>query len=318
MQYFNREKVESALNIPLGLKLSKTAFELHSSGHVEQPLRNIIPSEDGKILGTMPAYIRKGRYAGFGVKSVLVDFERVGKEQSHEGSILLYSALPDGQSAIVDAASITELRTAAASALATDILAKQDAKRLAVLGTGVQAKAHLLSILSIRPVEEVFLWGRNQENTLALEAWLKTIKPEIDIRVFSKVQEAVIGADIICTVTASKEPFLGAQVLPQNCHINAVGASAPAFQELMPDVYSSVELFVDSLESVWSASRCLTLAEQQGLIKHNSGIEIGQLTNGCYTNTSKGRTLFKSVGLAVQDLVFAREVVNQYYSVKNN
>ncbi|MFT2112061.1 ornithine cyclodeaminase family protein [Marinomonas sp. 2405UD68-3] len=318
MRYFGREKVESTLNIPLGLALSKTAFELHSDGKVEQPLRSIIPSENGKILGTMPAYIREGKYAGFGVKSVLVDFDRTAQGRSHEGSILLYDALPDGQSAAIDAASITELRTAAASAWATDVLAHKDAKTLSILGTGVQAKTHLLSILSIRSIKEVFLWGRKEEKTLALKAWLSDFQSEVDVKVCSTPREAVMRADIICTVTASRKPFLREKDLPETCHINAVGASAPVFQELMPDIYPSVELFVDSLESVWSSSSCLLQAERQGLIRHHSGMEVGQLAKKQERCSFSGRTLFKSVGLAVQDLVFAREVVNQCCGINNN
>ncbi|WKV52725.1 ornithine cyclodeaminase family protein [Dickeya fangzhongdai] len=311
MQFFDRAMVERSLPLPLCLQLARIAFELHSDRQVEQPLRSIVSSTDGRLMGTMPAYIRSGEYAGFGLKSVLVNFDKVAGSCSHEGSILLYDAPAAGEMAIVDAGAITELRTAAASAWATHLLASVDAKRLAILGTGVQARRHLLAMLAVRPIEEVVIWGRGAENTARFVSWCREHITQ-SVSVADSPARAAAGADIICTVTASREPFLTSSDLPERCHINAVGASAPGFQELTAEIYATVDLYLDSREAVSAASQCLMEARQRRIIDRDViGTEIGELEDALRWHNGMKRTLFKSVGLAVQDLVFAREVVRK-------
>ncbi|MEI7254068.1 ornithine cyclodeaminase family protein [Dickeya dadantii] len=312
MQFFDRPAVEHSLPLLLCLQLSRIAFELQSHRHVEQPLRSIVSSTDGRLMGTMPACIRSGEYAGFGLKSVLVNFDKAAGSRSHEGCILLYDAPTAGEMAIVDAGAVTELRTAAASAWATHLLAPADAKRLAILGTGVQARRHLQAMLAVRPIEEVIIWGRGAENTARFASWCREHITQ-PVGIADSPARAVEGADIICTVTASREPFLTSRDLPEYCHINAVGASALGFQELAAEIYADVELYLDSREAVSAASQCLIEARQQRIIDSGViGTEIGELGDDFRRHDGMGRTLFKSVGLAVQDLVFAREVVQRH------
>ncbi|MEN4910208.1 ornithine cyclodeaminase family protein [Erwinia amylovora] len=312
MQFIGRKLVEQALSPAKSLQLSRDAFALLGQGKVRQTLRSVIASDDGSLMGTMPACITGGRYAGFGLKTVKVDFSHSTRRTSHEGCILLYDASDEGDMVLVDAASVTELRTAAASALATDVLAASNASRLAILGTGVQARKHFLMMLAVRPIAHLTLWGRSEASASAFACWCRQ-QSGLPVTIASTPAQAVSDADIICTLTASKEAFLHAADLPARCHINAIGASAPGFQEISPEVYSAVELYVDSREAVWSASTCMLQAREQGFLpQHNVGIEPAEwLKTDRHSPPRSERTLFKSVGLAVQDLVFAREIVNQ-------
>jgi len=309
--FFESNDVEKVLDLTLSLELCKEAFELQSKGNVIQSLRDIIKAEDGRILGTMPAYISEGRYKGFGLKSVLVDFKNTDIGKSHKGCILLYEENTNSAMSIVDAGIVTELRTAAASAWATHILAPPDASKLAILGTGVQAKRHFLAMLNIRKIKSMTVWSRNRESAEDFVKWCQEKSP-IPMIIKSTPALAVIDADIICTVTASTSPFLYESDLPIKCHINAVGASAIGFQEIDPNIYGSVDCYVDSREASWGASQCLIKARELGIIASKDKLkELGEATIENSQN-SHNRTLFKSVGLAVLDLVFAREVVYQH------
>ncbi|MDW6094691.1 ornithine cyclodeaminase family protein [Vibrio rhizosphaerae] len=313
MHYFNREHVEQTIAIPLAIELSQIAFALQSQGKVTQSVRSIIPAPDGRLMGTMPAYISESKYAGFGLKSVLVDFNPHHGSSSHEGCILLFDEQANGHMVAVDAGAITELRTAAASAWATHLLAPQHATKLAILGSGLQARQHLLTMLAVRPIQQVTIWGRNQTSVDQFTTWCAghpTLN-NVEIKIAETPAKAVSDADIICTVTAARAPLLQLCDLPQNCHINAIGASAIGFQELDPAIYGAVEHYVDSRESCWNASQCLQQAKEKGYISANHvSQEIGEL--GAHRLEKRPeRTLFKSVGLAVQDLVFAREVLYQ-------
>lgn len=320
MHFIDRSVVEKILTPKLCLKLSQSAFSLISQGKVKQTLRSVIASDNGCLMGTMPAYITEGPYEGFGLKTVKVDFSKYKNRTSHEGYILLYDAPSKGEMALVDAASITELRTAAASALATDILAPPDSDHLAILGTGTQAKKHVQMMMEIRPIQHVSIWGRNKTNVEAFASWCRT-QCNLPFTIAKTPAEAVSSADIVCTVTASKEAFLLADDLPKYCHINAIGASALGFQELAPDIYATTQLYVDSKEAVWNSSTCLIQAKLNGFLDpNNMGTEIGELLVSVKKPEiiKKRRTLFKSVGLAVQDLVFAREIINRINNLKTS
>ncbi|MBS9436919.1 ornithine cyclodeaminase family protein [Photorhabdus noenieputensis] len=310
MLYVDKETVARYLTMELSLKLSEIAFKLQSERKVEQPLRNIVKGEDG-LMGTMPIYIKEGPYKGFGLKSVVVRFQSNSDKPSHIGSVLVYDEPGVSGIAAVDAGAITEIRTAAASAYATHLLAAKDASRLAILGTGLQAKAHLQAMLYVRPIKEVTLWGRNAERCREFASWCdKTLNLPISIK--ASPAEAVLNSDIICTTTASRAPILNRKELPVKCHVNAIGASALGFQELSEDMYSNTTLFTDSNESVLAASQSVIKAREKGIINGSDiGIEIGTVSQSHSNLCDQGVTIFQSVGLAVQDMVFSREVIRQ-------
>lgn len=312
MLHLDSDSVKGLLNLELGLRLSEEAFRLHSSGQVEQPLRTIVRGRDNELMGVMPAYIKSGPYQGFGLKSVLV---RLGAEvcgPSHTGSVLIYDEAGVPTVVAVDAGAITEIRTAAASAHATRILAAPNASRVAILGTGLQARAHLLAMRAVRPVEQVSVWGRSEAACHAFAAWSKRYC-DLPVSICATVAEAVHDSDIICTTTAARSPILARTDLPERCHVNAIGSSALGFQELHEDMYQGSTLFTDCNRAVLAAAECVIKAVHKGLLPgQEAGTEIGTLYADDARAHEQGVTIFKSVGLAVQDLVFSREAIRRW------
>lgn len=312
MLNLDSDVVRKVLNIELGLQLSEEAFKLHSSGQVEQPLRSIVRGSENELMGVMPAYIKSGAYRGFGLKSVVVRLDAKARGPSHMGSVLIYDEAGVSPVVAVDAGTITEIRTAAASAHATRILAPPDARRVAILGTGLQARAHLLAMLVVRPVKQVSVWGRSEVACHEFAAWIKR-HCDVPVSICATVVEAVHDSDIICTTTAARSPILARSDLPERCHVNAIGSSALGFQELHEDIYQDSTLFTDCNRSVLAASECVIKAVRKGLLSGQGvGTEIGTLSANAIPACERGVTIFKSVGLAVQDLVFSREVVRRW------
>lgn len=312
MLHLDSDSVKGLLNFKLGLRLSEEAFRLHSSGQVEQPLRTIIRGGESELMGVMPAYIKSGPYQGFGLKSVVVRLGTEVRGPSHMGSVLIYDEAGVSPVVAVDAGAITEIRTAAASAHATRILAVPNAGRVAILGTGLQARAHLLAMRAVRPVRQVSVWGRSEVACHEFASWSKRYC-DLPVSICASVTEAVHDSDIICTTTAARAPILARADLPERCHINAIGSSALGFQELHEDVYQGSALFTDCNRSVFSASECTIKAVNKGFLSgEGAGTEIGTLSTDDPQAHKQGVTIFKSVGLAVQDLVFSREVIRQW------
>ncbi|RMO89994.1 Ornithine cyclodeaminase [Pseudomonas syringae pv. philadelphi] len=312
MLYLDGNTVKSILNFKRGLELSEEAFRLHASGQVEQPLRTVIKGAENALMGVMPAYVKSGPYQGFGLKSVVVRLGEAACGPSHMGSILIYDEAGTSPVVAVDAGAVTEIRTAAASAHATRLLASPDASRLAILGTGLQARAHLQAMQAVRPIRHVSVWGRSKEACQKFAAWSE-LHCDLPVSICKTVAEAVRDTDIICTTTAARSPILFRADLPSRCHINAIGSSAPGFQELHEDMYQDSTLFTDCNRSVLAASECVIKAVQAGLLaQENAGTEVGTLSRDTRLQKNPGVTIFKSVGLAVQDLVFAREIIRQW------
>lgn len=312
MLYLDGEVAKRLLGPELSIELSEVAFRLQASGQVDQPLRTIVRGSAHDVMGVMPAYIKAGPYQGFGLKTVVVRFGAEAGEASHRGSVLIYDEAGATPTAAVDAGTLTEIRTAAASAYATRLLASADASRLAILGTGLQARAHLLAMQAVRPIRHVTVWGRSEAACQAFAAWSER-RCDFPVSICATVAQAVRGSDIICTTTAARAPILRRAEVPERCHVNAIGSSALGFQELHEDMYTGSRLFTDSNPAVFAASECVIKAVNNGLLPdEEAATEIGTL---CLENASalrQGVTLFKSVGLAVQDLVFAREVIRRW------
>ncbi len=275
-----------------------------SKREVELPLRRGMPLPDGmSAIGMMPGYVG-GSIQSAGVKLVsLVPPER-RKGSSHLGLMVLYDA--DGllPVAVLCGGTITAIRTSAATANATDLLARKDAKSLAILGSGEQAQAHIDAIRAIRPIENLRIWGID---AAAVEA-LAEAKGG---RACTTVAEAVDGADIVCTVTAASDPILFGKDLSPGTHVNLVGSSFPDKREADDEVVTSSRFYVDYLPSTLDQAGEFLHAREAGLVteEHIVG-EIG----GVATGEVMGRqnddeiTLYKSLGVAAQDIVTARRV----------
>ncbi|MDH3606430.1 MAG: ornithine cyclodeaminase family protein [Acidimicrobiia bacterium] len=268
-----------------------------------QPLRPImwLPEKVG-ALGMMPGYLAD--IDTLGIKTVTVFPGNAGtKYDSHQGSIMLFDGANGRLKAVIDATEITTIRTAAASAVATDVLARPDARVLAILGSGVQAGSHIDAMAAVRPIGEVRVWSRQPANADRLVA-LKAASG-LTIRTVASVAEAVGGADIVCTTTASHDPVLTGDLLEPGMHINAVGSSVPFARELDTGVMTRSRLFVDRRESTLNEAGDFLIAQAEGAIDESHIVaEIGELLIGAAEGRGNDEeiTLFKSLGLAVEDV----------------
>tara|TARA_B100000700_G_scaffold69801_1_gene77380 strand:- start:8286 stop:9140 length:855 start_codon:yes stop_codon:yes gene_type:complete len=263
------------------------------------------------ILGCMPAY--EGNSDALAVKLISI-FNNEAKTNfdSHQGLVVLFSAKHGNPLAVMDAIEITALRTAAASGVATELLANHESNTLAILGSGVQAKSHFFAMNEARPISSVYIWSRSLANANILAKELSKFT-SIEIQVLQTVKEAVKNANLICTLTGTKEPIVKGDWLIAGCHINAVGACSPTTRELDSDAILKSKLFVDSRESALNEAGEFIIPASEGLINeaHIAG-ELGEVLGG----KIKGRTdqnqitLFKSLGMAVEDVVAAQHIYN--------
>ena len=279
----NENQVKEILTTKACIGLMSDAFKALERGESRQPLRSLmwLPSKKG-LLGMMPGYT--GENGIFGIKSVSVFPENYKKAiSSHQGVILLY----EGESGRL-----------------TAILARKDAQTLAILGAGVQGRQHLTSISLVRNINKVFVWDMVDESTTA---YVESETGHYDAKIIgaNTAEEAVADADIICTVTPAQEPILMLNWVKSGVHINAVGACAPHQQELESALVAQSRLYTDCRESLFNEPGDFLIPKQEGLITEDHVIgELGELLTG----KAQGResedtiTLFKSLGLAIEDL----------------
>jgi ornithine cyclodeaminase len=230
--------------------------------------------------------------------------------ESHQGSVLLFECEHGRPLAIVDASAITAVRTAAVSAVATRALAQESARDLAILGSGTQAVTHLEAMLAVRPVSRVRVWSRTPENVRRF-AQAQSKRHGMEVIVAGSAQEAVDGADLICTVTSAREPVLEGAWIAPGAHINAAGASTPAFRELDAATVERSRVVVDRRESALNEAADILIPMQEGRIAEDHILaELGDvLAGGLRIRTSDDDiTLFRSLGLAIEDLAAAYHV----------
>jgi ornithine cyclodeaminase/alanine dehydrogenase-like protein (mu-crystallin family) len=292
--------------------MQQTFASLGEHGFV-QPARIIAwqPDRTGAIAA-MPGWLGKPQALGAKLISVFPQNRRAGID-SHQGFVALFESLHGSPRAIIHAGAITEVRTAAVSAVATRVLANDDATELALLGSGVQARAHLGAMLAVRPIRRVRVWSRTPENAQSF-ARDAAAKHRIEIAAAPTARDAVEGAEIICTVTASTTPVLHGAWLKGGEHINAAGSSVPPFRELDTEVVVRARVFVDSFESARREPDDIRVPIAEGAIteQHLRG-DLAQLASGaCERRVSKSDiTVFKSVGLAIEDLAAAQAIYDR-------
>jgi ornithine cyclodeaminase/alanine dehydrogenase-like protein (mu-crystallin family) len=288
----------------------RQALTALARGEVTLPQRQALRQPDKKgLLGMMPSYLG-GSHPALGIKVVTVFPGNHGtKFDSHQGAIQLFETEHGQLQAIIDAGSVTAIRTAAVSAVATDLLARKDVRILAILGSGTQARMHLEAIPLVRKsIREVRIWSRDYEHAKALR---NRGVSGLDIEAVESAQEAVKGAGIICTVTAATAPILKGAWISPGTHVNAIGASVPPFRELDSEAVVKSNFFVDRRQSAIEEAEDFRAPKSEGLItdEHIKG-EIGEILVGAV----KGRTseeeitIFKSAGLAIEDLVSAKHI----------
>ncbi|HSR66428.1 MAG TPA: ornithine cyclodeaminase family protein [Acidobacteriota bacterium] len=285
-------------------------------GEGVQPLRTImwLPEKKGAI-GLMPGYTADPPAAG--VKVVTVFPQNHGTEfDSHQGAVLLFHAQHGYLLALAEAGEITAIRTAAVSAVASDLLARPQAGDLAILGSGVQARQHLEAMSCVRDLRRVRVWSPTREHR---EDFAARLSGRFGCRVEAMrgPRETVEGADLICTTTFASQPVLEGGWLAPGCHINAVGSSLPTARELDSQAVLRSRLFIDRLESTLNEAGDFLIPKEEGVIddSHIQG-EIGDILEG----KIEGRrghheiTLFKSLGLAVEDVQAVEWIYRQALS----
>ncbi|MHB8700034.1 MAG: ornithine cyclodeaminase family protein [Nitrososphaerales archaeon] len=296
----------------------RDVLEALTQERASMPLRSKV-SQTGVegVLAMMPAYLGDQRMLGLKAITVFPK-NRDTPFESHQGAILLFEAENGRLLSVVDASSITAIRTAAASGLATDLLARKDSKSLAILGSGTQASTHIDAMLEVRKgIEKIAVWSRNIEHAKKFaEMESKRTGKEIEVR--ENAVDAVIDADIVCTTTAATSPVLKGEWLRPGTHINAVGASVPPFRELDSEAVVRSRFYTDRRESLLNESADFLVPLKEGVIQksHLRG-EVGELLLGRATGRTNPDdiTLFKSLGLAVEDLAAANYVYSRAQSI---
>jgi ornithine cyclodeaminase len=256
-------------------------------------------------MGLMPSYVG-GETAAYGLKTVCVFPGNPAKgKDAHQGAVLLFSAETGELLALMNASAITAIRTAAVSGVATDLLAREDASDLAIIGAGVQARTHLKAIAEVRPIKRCRVASRNIEHGRRLA---KEMSFPFEIEVVETVEQALEGADLIATVTNSKEPVVRREWISTGVHLNVVGSSTPLAREVDTATMAESALFVDRRESTLNEAGDYLFAMREGAIgPEHIRAELGEVLTGQKPGRTSPEeiTLFKSLGLAVEDLAAA-------------
>ncbi len=290
------------------MEVMARAFEALARGEAANPLRGVLKTPDGSgVFGTMPAMLS----GSMGVKLISVFPGNHGSVYaSHQGLILLSETMHGCPIAILDASSVTAVRTAAVSGVATKALAREDAAELALLGSGVQAVTHLEAVRIVRPISRVRVWSPNAANARAF-AERESARHGIEVTATATAREAVEGAEVICTVTSSSVPVVEREWLAPGAHVNAVGACTPSAREIDTATLVASRLFVDRCESAFNEAGDFLIPRGEGAItdEHIVG-ELGDVLIGRIAGRESATeiTLFESLGLGIEDVAAARYV----------
>ena len=310
MLIVNHSQVRELLPMRDCMEVVAEALSNLARGAGVQPLRSgfLIPDRLG-VLAWMPGSLAGGQPFGIKVLSVVDNPGELGVD-SHQGGVMIFDPSNGTPLALCEAGAITAVRTAAVSALATDKLARPDAATVAILGAGTQARSHVDAMLEVRSVTSIRVWSRDPDKaqTFADE---QTARHGVTVEPASDVASAVAGADIICTTTSAREPILSGELLSEGTHINAVGASVSSWRELDTEVVRRSVLFTDRRESLENEAGEYRLALEQGVIgEDHLQAEIGEVLIGNHPGRRADSeiTLFRSLGLAVEDIASAHLV----------
>lgn len=292
------------------IELMADALGALARGEAINPLRSVTgwPDANG-ALGVMPAAIAKPAIAGAKLISVVPGNRALGLE-SHRGVVVLFKADHGEPVAAVDAGAITAIRTAAVSGLATRLLACPEAGDLAILGSGTQARTHLEAVRQVRTLRRVRVWSPSAERR---EAFVSLVERELGVTMepVESPAAAVSGAEIVCTVTAAREPILHGDWLAAGSHVNAVGSSQPVAREIDAEALRRARIFVDRRESALAESGDLIGAIADGAVRPDDIVaELGEVVVGSVAGRGSDDeiTLFESLGLGVEDVAAAAHV----------
>ncbi len=319
MRIIPQSDVERLLPVGPCVDVMRQAMIATSRGDVTLPIRQFmpVPGVPGKLALMPGTYGEAGvsNDASFGIKLVC-KYERPpinGKPDplgTHVGMVMLFDSAKGIPLAMVEGSSLTAIRTSAASALATDLLARKDAKRLAILGNGEQAARHVDAMMAVREIEHIDVWGRDAERSQAF-ADETAKRTGLTVKVHEDTKQAVALADIVCTTTSTKEPILSGDALQPGQHINLVGSAIPTTAEVDSEAVRRARFVVDYRDAAMAAAGELLKAIEAGIVDENHiAAEIGEIAD----DKADGRqsddqiTIYKSLGVSAQDLAAAHAV----------
>lgn len=305
---FDRDAIERLLDYPGCIAAVRAAMIRFSTDAIEQPLRQIVEVAPGRLFAQMPGMLGTGEGFGTKVITVFADPDQPGRS-AHRGLVLLFDPDRGTVEAVGDAGSITEIRTACATAVATDALARPDAATLGLFGCGALAASHLRAIPQVRRIERVRVWGRDPDRVRAFCA-REAARTGLCIEAVDDPRAAA-RADIVATVTGAREPVLRGEWLAPGTHVNLVGSSYAGPVEVDTALVAAARYIVDSRRSALAAAAEFLVAKAAGAVgdDHIAG-EIGEVMAGAIPGreTATQITVYKSLGHIVQDLAALRYV----------
>lgn len=303
VRFYGPEEVRALLDYDGCIAAVRDAMADFSADGKPQPLRTIFELAPARFFGIMPGAMTAPHGFGAKVLSVFADPAQPGRA-AHRGVVVLFDRESGHLACIADAGEVTEIRTAAASAVATDALARRDAKTLAIFGYGAQAASHIRALARVRPLEQILVWGRSAERAVR---FVEQMQCEVGVRLraVEEAHEAASAADIICTVTGSPTPVLLGEWVRPGTHVNAVGSSRAGPVEIDHALVRASRYIVDSRRSALAAAAEFLLAKEAGLIDDSHIVaEIGEVLLGRIPGRRSPEeiTVYKSLGHIVQDL----------------
>lgn len=308
MKIIERNEVFERLDMKTCIGLMREALMALEEGKAMQPPRSICKFPQGEAFGFMPAYM--GADDCFGAKVLSAFPQNAGTEYpSHIGYVMIFESQHGTCMGLADAGAITQIRTGAVSGVATDLLAREDARTLGIIGAGAQGRSHLEAMLLVRPgIECIKVYDLNPK---AAERYQKEMEEKFrrKITICGSVREAAADCDIVCTLTPSKEAYLTRDMIKDGAHVNAVGTFSPVTREAASDLVAASGLYADQVEAMKKESGEYLVPLQEGLIKedHIRG-SIGEVLLGRASGRRSREeiTLFDALGLAVEDVICGR------------
>jgi ornithine cyclodeaminase len=306
----NQSEVRRLLPVRDCIDVMARAFAALARGEATMPLRQILwlPEKAG-ALGLMPAHL--SGLGALGLKAVTFFPRNEGTDiDSHQGTVLLFETGRGRLLALLDATSLTAIRTAAVSGLATRLLAREDAAELAMIGSGVEARTHLEAMLAVRRLRRVRVASLSLARARAY-AEREGARHGVEIVPCATVEEAVRGADIVCTVTSAREPVVRGEWLSPGAHVNAVGSSVATARELDSETIVRSRFFVDHTAAALAEAGDFLIPLANGEIERSHLVgDLGQLVTGEVSGRTSPAdvTVFKSVGLAIEDVAGAHHI----------
>lgn len=301
--FYGPEEVRALLDYDGCISAVRAAMAEFTADGKPQPLRSIFEIAPAKAFGMMPGMLASPHGFGAKVLSVFADPARAGRS-AHRGVVVLFERESGHLACIADAGEVTEIRTAAASAVATDALARRDARTLAIFGCGAQAASHIRALVRSRDLERILVWGRSLERAAG---FAEQMEGEVGVRISAVAdgREAAAAADIICTVTGSRTPVLLGEWVRPGTHVNVVGSSHAGPVEIDHALVRMSRYIADSRRSALAAAAEFLLAKEAGLIDDSHIVaELGEVLLGRVAGRRSAQeiTLYKSLGHIVQDL----------------